>query len=939
MKGSGLLMLFFLIVPFFLVIGVSHASSVSSSATYNPISQNNTVILATGINSVDTFSAYPIANLYGVPILSLNSTEMSYSLAQNLSASGIKNVIVLGGPAVIANSTISTLRSAGLSVIRVWGVTAPQTALDINQYFAPRPIFNCTAFAFYNESPQFDYPFQFAAAAYAAANKCMVFPVYFSVIPYYVLKYLSSNNISNATYFGPSDLPASAVSNFTTFKSFVGNSSYMSQVVSAIRSARPSRMLIVGSSENTWRAALNLGSLPSVNSSFAMVTNVSTQMPGIIDVIRTYSIQEVDVVGVPSVVSAIDLYLSAQNITFSSYSEVGEAQSSAVLNRFRGDVSSINCNVCGPKDAASSAVGGLIGSALQKLSDYNNTLNSLPKNNTNLSVLRSAINATYGMLQRASADLSSGNVSGAMSQLQLANSFLQQNLYDYLKETIVSQQIESSFNNPFLSVSDGQQLLGKISSLLSKQTANGLNVSFFTHNTINIGSLPGNSTDYYTDLAFYGKSYKLSLSIPLSLLKNLQQAQASGGFSNISAALTSKSLNEIVVYNGTRVLTCSNAKPGLPLYKDTFNSTEYCAYSGSNAAQETLSPGALSFLASNIPLSLLASNISSTFLLTSSGVPLNYTPVSLEGTETAGGHVCSLLALNENSTRASLCISNTFGVPMLASGKDSFRQKSSPSTTITGFSGASVSSASCAANNSLNLSISDEQGVSINITGLTVNGMPEKLQDNVHLAPGGSQAVFMPGGCSNNVHLFQVTINYTEVNSFGTIRYSSSGSISVIQASQPTDFIISWNSTASIEQNPTQGTVISLPPSVIFSNSTSAATPTPVSSSTGFSPFTVNSSYCNSTGLYLYLINSIGSTASIINITSSSSTGIIANATQPAFNKITLSPNAGAQLKIGAATCNAGVKYSTLLDITYTEPGQSFPGPYTSSGRIAGTSS
>lgn len=466
MKIQGLALLAVLFVAF-VSVGMSHAQS-----NYNfTSSTNSTIVLTTGINSIDAFSAYPLANQHGIPVVSINGTNISQSFVANLTAEGVKTAIVLGGPAVISNYTISLLKAAGINVVRIWGVTAPETSLDAVEYMMPKPVFHCAVLAYYNETPKYDYPYQFAASILSLRNKCMVFPTYFSNVPSYILSYLQTYGIKNITFIGPHTLPASVFSNLSgaSLRNVVGNQSYMENYTVSARHEKANRMLLVGVDSAAWNASLVLGSLPSLNSSIALVSNASAQMPGIINEIKTNNITEVRVVGIPTVVGQIDSYLSAAGINFTSYGGVGEGLMRKAFAHFKSDIHVEKEHYRGEFNVSvnASIIRQVIENAVHKLQYYNSTFyNMYVQNGTNVSTVYTSLKQGYSLLVTANNSLNAGNVTAAMQYILQAKSLINEQIYGSdLRNLFVGDSVNSSIH----SVSENlRELIGNINEQLNR---------------------------------------------------------------------------------------------------------------------------------------------------------------------------------------------------------------------------------------------------------------------------------------------------------------------------------------------------------------------------------------------------------------------------------------------------------------------------------------
>ena len=115
----------------------------------------------------------------------------------------------------------------------------------------------------------------------------------------------------------------------------------------------------------------------------------------------------------------------------------------------------------------------------------------------------------------------------------------------------------------------------------------------------------------------------------------------------------------------------------------------------------------------------------------------------------------------------------------------------------------------------------------------------------------------------------------------------------------------------------------------IFSPSSSLST-----TITGFSNLgTVNAVCLGGTSFTISMGDSTGYPINVTEINLTSSSG------KTTYNpNIIISPNTIQTVTVPSSTlCTAGARYSVSAVITYMEPGQIFPGPYTSTGTVAGT--
>ncbi|MGZ2225028.1 cell wall-binding repeat-containing protein [Glutamicibacter nicotianae] len=92
----------------------------------------STVVVASGERFPDALSGSPLASLKKAPMLLVKKDSLPSSVVTELRRLNPKNIIVLGGPIAISNSTISKLKAHG-EVTRIWGDNLYDTSAMIAQ--------------------------------------------------------------------------------------------------------------------------------------------------------------------------------------------------------------------------------------------------------------------------------------------------------------------------------------------------------------------------------------------------------------------------------------------------------------------------------------------------------------------------------------------------------------------------------------------------------------------------------------------------------------------------------------------------------------------------------------------------------------------------------------------------------------------------------------
>ncbi|MFB6077244.1 MAG: cell wall-binding repeat-containing protein, partial [Candidatus Nanohaloarchaea archaeon] len=94
----------------------------------------DTVILASTENYPDALVAGAAGNKIGAPVLLTDKQQLPQETRSTLQELSPSEVVVVGGPAVVADSVISTLQS-DYNVTRLWGTTRYGTAVDVAEHF------------------------------------------------------------------------------------------------------------------------------------------------------------------------------------------------------------------------------------------------------------------------------------------------------------------------------------------------------------------------------------------------------------------------------------------------------------------------------------------------------------------------------------------------------------------------------------------------------------------------------------------------------------------------------------------------------------------------------------------------------------------------------------------------------------------------------------
>ena len=93
-----------------------------------------TAIVATGRSFQDAESASVLSYAERLPILLTTTVSLSPQVSSVISNLGIKQVVVMGGPLAVSNAVVSALESLGVSVLRIAGQNATDTAVQLADF-------------------------------------------------------------------------------------------------------------------------------------------------------------------------------------------------------------------------------------------------------------------------------------------------------------------------------------------------------------------------------------------------------------------------------------------------------------------------------------------------------------------------------------------------------------------------------------------------------------------------------------------------------------------------------------------------------------------------------------------------------------------------------------------------------------------------------------
>ena len=116
--------------------GSGRFNDTSGSASPAPATSSTqpTAIVADGREFQDAEAASALSYADRLPILLTTPAALSPQVPSAISDLGIKQVIVMGGPLAVSDGVVSSLESLGVSVLRIAGQDAPDTAVQLADF-------------------------------------------------------------------------------------------------------------------------------------------------------------------------------------------------------------------------------------------------------------------------------------------------------------------------------------------------------------------------------------------------------------------------------------------------------------------------------------------------------------------------------------------------------------------------------------------------------------------------------------------------------------------------------------------------------------------------------------------------------------------------------------------------------------------------------------
>lgn len=111
--------------------GGSNRYETSVKISQNNWSTSNYVILVSGEDYPDALTAAPLSKKYNAPILLTQSVGINGMVLGEIKRLNAKNIIILGGPAVVSENTVNVLKNMGVNCTRIYGKDRYETSVKV----------------------------------------------------------------------------------------------------------------------------------------------------------------------------------------------------------------------------------------------------------------------------------------------------------------------------------------------------------------------------------------------------------------------------------------------------------------------------------------------------------------------------------------------------------------------------------------------------------------------------------------------------------------------------------------------------------------------------------------------------------------------------------------------------------------------------------------
>ncbi|MBU3191368.1 cell wall-binding repeat-containing protein [Clostridium bowmanii] len=187
------------------------------------VDKSKSVVLATGQDFPDALCAAPLAKKLGAPILLNEKNELLPEVEQELKRLKVEEIIIVGGPGVISDDVLNTLKAMNIKCTRIYGANRYETSIKVAQQLD-----KSTEVAVATGE---NFPDAISISSIAAQKGMPILLTGKNNLPSGVALYLKNNDIETTYVIGGNDVVSDGVaSNFPNVERLQGHDRYATNV-------------------------------------------------------------------------------------------------------------------------------------------------------------------------------------------------------------------------------------------------------------------------------------------------------------------------------------------------------------------------------------------------------------------------------------------------------------------------------------------------------------------------------------------------------------------------------------------------------------------------------------------------------------------------------------------------------------------------------------
>ena len=187
------------------------------------VDKSKSVVLATGQDFPDALCAAPLAKKLGAPILLNEKSKLLPEVEQELKRLKVEEIIIVGGPGVISEDVLSTLKAMNIKCTRIYGANRYETSIKVAEQL--------------DESTEVavatgeNFPDAISISSIAAQKGMPILLTGKNNLPSGVAEYLKNNAVDTTYVIGGNDVVSDGIaSNFPNVQRLQGHDRYDTNV-------------------------------------------------------------------------------------------------------------------------------------------------------------------------------------------------------------------------------------------------------------------------------------------------------------------------------------------------------------------------------------------------------------------------------------------------------------------------------------------------------------------------------------------------------------------------------------------------------------------------------------------------------------------------------------------------------------------------------------